>query len=107
MDLTAGNGGYILYPLFPMATDTSPATKADIASLRVDFDALRGDVAAFRTEMLNRFDEERRFTAVMFEQLKHDVLGAIGDFVSVERDKQNNHERRIQRLERIAGVAAA
>ena len=97
VDLTAGNGGYILYPPFSMERDTSPATKGDLTAA----------VESLRSEIIGRFDEDRRHVEVLFEHLKHDVLGAIRYFTSMQQDKQKNHEQRIQRLEQLAGVAVS
>ena len=44
---------------------------------------------------------------IMFEQFKHDVLGGFRDFASVQKDKNINHEQRIQHLEKIVGATAA
>jgi len=76
-----------------MKHDTRPATKHDVETLK--------------REMLQRFDEERRHTEVLFEQLRHDVLGGFKDFASTMQDKLLKHDRRIRRLERHAGLIEA
>lgn len=69
-----------------------PATKADIQALRTEF---RKEIGA----------SERR-VGVQFEDLRHDVLGALADIQSLLKDKTADHDRRIRRLERFAGFSA-
>lgn len=82
-----------------------------------DFPLDVGDLEKTRQELLVSVDErfamqrahtESQLTDIrqhfdfVAEQLKHDVLGAFRDFISLERDRWENHERRIDRLEQKA-----
>ncbi|MFH1670173.1 MAG: hypothetical protein ABIA92_01150 [Patescibacteria group bacterium] len=73
--------------------NTASATKNDIL-------LLEGKMAQWKEETIRHFD-------VVAEQLHHDVIGANRDEVELVRDKQKNHEHRIQNLERHTGVIAA
>ncbi|OGJ55908.1 hypothetical protein A2706_05375 [Candidatus Peribacteria bacterium RIFCSPHIGHO2_01_FULL_51_35] len=80
--------------------DTDPATKGDLKIVQSDLNDLR-------SEMMDRFDQQHHSLMIMFEQFKHDVLGGFRDFASVQKDKNINHEQRIQHLEKIVGATAA
>ena len=89
-----------------MATpdDTSPATKADIKMLMDSmgklFDAnerwkneLRDDAGRMKDEMKGHVD-------LTIELLRHDLLDA-------KKDRVENHENRLRKLERHTGLAVA
>ena len=89
-----------------MSDDATPAPKADLQALKVDLrneitsakEELRRDLASFKEEMKRHFD-------VVAEELRHDVLGALKDGISLFKEVRDDHERRIQRLEHAAGLA--
>jgi hypothetical protein len=84
-----------------------PATKRDLsqgmAVLRGDMvcwkSELRGDMDGWKNEIVRHFD-------VVVEDLRHDMIGMHHDQVEVLKDKSNDHEHRIKRLESRAGFAA-
>ena len=81
----------ILYPLFPMSKDTTPATKADLLAHRTE---LQTEMQGLRREMVSFTEEIKRDFDVVAENLRHDMLGAIGDIHPMVK----NHEWRLQRL---------
>jgi hypothetical protein len=101
-----------------MNDDTTPATKADIAGLRnevkADIRALReefkADMLQLRQEstaQLKTFkDEILRHFDLAVETIRHDLVGANRDEISQMKDKSQDHESRILRLERSSGLAA-
>ena len=58
--------------------------------------------AMHRDDMEAQLTDIRRHFDFVAEQLKHDVLGAFRDFIALERDRFENHERRIDLLEQRA-----
>lgn len=79
-----------------MKDDTTPATKGDLAQLR---DELDRKIESFKDEILRHFD-------VAVENIRHDLTGALRDAIEIAKDLKDNHERRIRRLERAAGLVA-
>ncbi|MDD5041942.1 MAG: hypothetical protein PHX87_06110 [Candidatus Peribacteraceae bacterium] len=79
-----------------MNDDTAPATKADIGELREEFTA---QFKTFKDEILRHFD-------LAVETIRHDLVGANRDEILQMKDKSQDHERRIVRLERSAGLPA-
>jgi len=77
----------------------TPATKGDIKRLDGNFKRLETKMDQWKEEIIRHFD-------VVAEQLRHEVLGANRDEVGVIKDKQTNHEERIERLEQHTGVVA-
>jgi len=91
--------------------DTDPATKGDLKIVQSYLNNLRSEMMdrfdQERQFMMDRFDQQHHSLMIMFEQFKHDVLGGFRDFASVQKDKHINHEQRIQHLEKIVGATAA
>lgn len=90
-----------------MAKPDEPLTKGDIAQLlevvqRVDqrMYRLEQKVEEFKDETTRHFD-------VIVEDLRHDLVGARSDEVEVLKDGRRDHEKRIRRLEKSAGLIAA
>jgi hypothetical protein len=90
-----------------MAKPDEPLTKGDIAQLlevvqRVDqrMNRLEHKVEEFKDETTRHFD-------VIVEDLRHDLIGARSDEVEVLKDGRRDHEKRIRRLEKSAGLIAA
>lgn len=85
-------------------TPTSPATKEDLHELEMRIDrritALEAKVESFKDEVLRHFD-------VVSEANRHDLLGIHRDRIESLVDARTDHEVRIKRLERVAGVVAA
>lgn len=85
----------------------TPATKADLNELHSE---LQADIKQLETSFdakLDSFKEEIvGHFHVLSGQLKHDVLGALKDGLSVMRDRDSEFDTRITRLERHAGLAA-
>ncbi len=118
-----------------MATQDEPLTKADIAQLvtivgRVDqrmhgvehkiedisqkvgtlehrFDGLEHRFDHFLAKVEEFKDEVTRHFDVVVEDLRHDLIGARSDEVEVLKDGRRDHEKRIRRLEKGAGLIAA
>ncbi len=76
-----------------MNDDMSPATRADIKLLEHKLDK-------YKDEIMRHFD-------VVAENIRHDLLGAKSDEIELLKDTHHDHERRIRRLERSAGLIAA
>lgn len=75
-----------------MSDDTTPATKADIRGLREE-------IKASKKEILHQFQ-------LTVETIRHDLAGANRDEISQMKDTSQDHEQRIVRLERSAGLPA-
>jgi prefoldin subunit 5 len=109
-----------------------PATKGDIAELRHGIDdrfdgidrrvdrveerierlernivQLSQDVESFEEEAAALHEETRRYFDVVAEKIFHDAIGARKDEIESLKDGKADHERRIRRLERSAGLIAA
>lgn len=86
-----------------MHDDTTPATKADISGLRnelkADIRELREEISTSKEEILHEF----RLTV---ETIRHDLVGANRDEITQMKDKSQDHESRIRRLERSSSLAA-
>lgn len=80
--------------------DTAPVTRRDLKEFGEE---LRAEL---RAEMRDMNATTIQQMMVLFESLRHDVLGALRDATSVFRDGHGNHERRIKRLERHLHLAA-
>jgi septation ring formation regulator EzrA len=79
--------------------------KFDARAYRFDglehrFDDLVGKVEEFKDEMTRHFD-------VVVEDLRHDLIGARSDELEVLKNCRQDHEKRIRRLEKSAGLIAA
>ena len=86
---------FTIFPSFIMASIKSkPATKNDLDKLEKK---LNLKIEAFKNEIIRHFD-------VVLEQIRHDAMGANRDETELIKDKQSNHEIRIKRLERRAGL---
>jgi ABC-type transporter Mla subunit MlaD len=88
VDLTVGNGGYILLPPIPMENDQTPATKADLRRLE--------------TSLLEKMDTK-------LGGLHEAIDRVLTVLVNVEKrltKTVDNHETRIRRLEDRVGVSA-
>ena len=69
-----------------MKHDTTPATKGDLSKLEQNMDAQK-------EEIMRHFD-------TVAENLFHELAGAHRDEIAVLKDRKDDHERRIRRLER-------
>jgi hypothetical protein len=80
-----------------------PVTKGDLAELRQEVHAelqeARRENAVFHKELMQQL-------GVIDERLRHDLLGAGNDRMVSLANGMNDHERRIQRLEKSAGLIA-
>lgn len=93
-----------------MVDDTQPATKGDVknlgetlrAEMRVERQQERAEDKAERQQERAEDQNEIR---VLFEDLKHDVLGALHDLRSNDAQVAN-HEERIRELETVTGLTA-
>jgi hypothetical protein len=101
-----------------MHDDTTPATKADISGFRNE---LKADIREFRNEFkadmlqlrqestaqLKTFkDEILRHFDLAVETIRHDLVGADRDEMAQMKDRSQDHEQRILRLERSSSLAA-
>lgn len=77
--------------------------KADVDGWRKDVDDqftdLREDMEKWKKELKDHFD-------LVAENIRHDFKAANREEIEVLKDKQNNHDGRIQTLERTVGLAA-
>lgn len=84
-------------------TNTAPATKADIAELRSMMVEFRDSNQEWKNEMLTAFDEFKddaiRHFEILFENFRHDIVGAFSDRYESLREVQRGHGRRLNRLE--------
>lgn len=87
-----------------MSDNSTPATKEDIRMLMEQigsyFDRTESRLGDLRDEMEGSKEEIIRHFDVRVEDIRHDLLGA-------NKDKLENHEDRLVRLERHAGLRAA
>jgi uncharacterized membrane-anchored protein YhcB (DUF1043 family) len=102
-----------------MKHDTTPPTKGDLSELeaklmrRMDAQKteIMGHMEAQKTEILRHMaadkEETMRHFDVVAENLFHDLAGAHRDEIQVLKDRKDDHERRIRRLERAVGTVAA
>ena len=118
MDLTAREGDDNLFPHFPMIMKdrhNEPVTKGYLAELQL---ATQSDLKELRQELHEELKDLRRENAVFHqelmeqlgvidERLRHDVLGAGNDRIESLKNSREDHERRIRRLEKTAGLIAA
>lgn len=98
--------------------DQTPATKADvheivhkvvqgevlplkqeIGGLKNRLDTVEHRLDTLDVTMNTQFDELTRYIGVQFEQYHHDTVGIMKDFVADLKQTDNDHERRIRRLE--------
>jgi len=86
-----------------MAQQDEQSTKTDVAAVR---DELKEEIAELRRDIELSTLEVKRHFDVVIEDLRHDLLGARSDEVEVLKDSRKDHERRIRRLERKAGLLA-
>lgn len=94
----------------PMTKASSaPATKQDLHLLQQDFHLLREGVDQFKTDVMQSFQELREDMRtwksevihefhVVAEDMRHDAFG-------IQKDRLENHEDRIVRLEHHAGLS--
>lgn len=95
-------------------TNTSPATKADIAELQSLIAELQrsnerwkeqiiGSNHSLYDEVLEAFqafkDDAIRHFDILFEQFRDDIIGSFGDRYESLREVQQKHGRRLNRLE--------
>ena len=107
-------------------TSPSAATKADVRMLQQDIRKLEQRVDARIERMERRIGDkmekldqrvdtrmqqmEQRIMSrfdVLMENLVHDFRGAHKDKIEIHQDKLKNHDARIDRLERQAGLVAS
>jgi archaellum component FlaC len=102
-----------------------PATKGDIAELRQEVDErfarldqrverveksviqVSQEIETLRDEAEALHEETRRHFDVVAEKFFHDAIGAHKDEIESLKDGKADHERRIRRLEKSAGLIAA
>lgn len=84
-----------------MKDDTTPATKADIQMLMDSIGKLYDANERWKDEVMS--DVKRHFDVVV-EQIRHDLKGANREAIEVHKDRTNDHETRIGRLEARAGI---
>lgn len=81
-----------------MRDDSTPATKADLEALRVEF---RGEMRSLKEQITDQITasekEVKRHFDVCTEQLVHDFKGIF-------KDRLEQHEERITRLERAVRI---
>ena len=65
------------------------------------------DAPATKRDLQIRKEELQRHFDVVAEQFKRDVLGAFRDLTVLQDNKCEDHDRRIQRLERHSGLVEA
>ncbi len=87
-----------------MANDMqAPATKQDIAILMEQigtyYDRTERRFIELDEKIERKAEETKRYFDVVAEDMRHDYLGA-------HKDRIENHEDRIRRLEKKTGVAA-
>ena len=132
MDLTAREGGDNFVPPLAMTMKDrhdEPATKGDLAELGRELDErferfdqrldradkslvqLRQDFKTFKDELEQKaealHEETRRHFDVVAEKIHHDAIGARKDDIELLKGRRDDHERRIGRLEKSAGLIAA
>lgn len=90
--------------------DQMPATKTDvheivrpivqdIDSIKHRLDTVENRLDTLEVTMNTQFDELTRYIGVQFEQYHHDTVGIMKDFVVDLKKTDNDHERRLRRLE--------
>jgi predicted RNase H-like nuclease (RuvC/YqgF family) len=98
-----------------------PATQVDIAELRLDIERLdqrvervekhvvqlSQGIETFKDEAAALHEETRRHFDVVAEKFFHDAIGAHKDEIESLKDGKADHEWRIRRLEKSAGLVAA
>lgn len=98
-----------------------PATQGDITEVRQDIERLEQridrvekkvvqlshDIESFKEEAAALHEETRRHFDVVAEKFFHDAIGAHKDEIESLKDGKADHERRIRRLEKTAGLVAA
>ena len=97
---------------------TAPATKEDIAmmmdSIGTYYDRMDTRMNNFEEKIESKMEQwtrelieqtDHRFQVVA-EELRHDLLGIHSDKVDLMNDKLKSHDRRLNRLEAQAGIAA-
>jgi len=94
-----------------MEDDNTPATKADIQRLLdAAVDALKTNARQLTDELKNDAEDHKedlkRDFRVVVEKAHADILGAKKDQVELLKDRSEDHEQRIKRLEVTAGLAA-
>lgn len=95
-----------------MKPDTTPATKGNLNELERKFDdrfsKIEGRMETQKQELLDRMDDDtkeiKRYFDVVAENYFKELLGANQDERSLVKDQAADHERRIRRLERNAGI---
>ena len=101
--------------MFMKDQHNEPVTKGYLAELQL---ATLSDLKDLRQELHEELKDVRRENAVFHrelmqqlavidERLRHDLLGAGNDRMVSLRSSMDDHERRIQRLEKSSGVMAA
>ena len=89
-------------------TNSAPATKADIAELRSLIVEMRDSNEEWKREILVAFDafkdEAIRHFELLFENFRHDIVGAFNDRYESLREVQQRHGRRLNRLETKCGI---
>jgi hypothetical protein len=85
-----------------------PVTKADLAELRR---GIQADLNELRDEIDRKIesakDEIIRHVGVLDENMRRDVFGARAEEIADLEESRVDHERRIRRLEKSAGLIAA
>ena len=76
---------------------SSLATKQDLLALRKE---LKGEMERQKTEIIGEFH-------IVAGQIRHDLIGATKDDLSLLKDTDRKHDARIGRLEQNAGLIAA
>lgn len=77
----------------------APATKEDIRLLMEQIGKLYDANARWKDEIIEHFD-------VAVETIRHEMKAAHHDSIDLLRDQNADHAKRIERLERHAGLAA-
>jgi KaiC/GvpD/RAD55 family RecA-like ATPase len=79
---------------------SAPATKADIQLIMAELGKLYDANQRWKNEMKEHFD-------LTVENIRHDLEGANRDQIDVLKDRSTDHQRRIVRLEKLAGLGTA
>ncbi|MBI3332278.1 hypothetical protein HYZ99_04990 [Candidatus Peregrinibacteria bacterium] len=90
--------------------DSKPATKGDLKKFSTKDDLKKSEermhqIIKSELQKNDRSDEVMRHFDVRLEEIRHDLKGANKDQIEVLKDHDQDHQRRIVRLEHATGVA--
>ena len=80
-----------------MAYDRTMANDGQAPATKEDIRRVEEGMAAMEERLMRHFD-------LTVETIRHDLLGANKDRIELHRDKLTDHEGRLVRLERHAGL---